>query len=67
MHYILNETGSLRPGWKCWSSNLLYITHGQHATHFDGDIETVNPALIPLFGRIGFFEKDVIQFQQYSQ
>jgi hypothetical protein len=36
------------------------LTHGQHATHFDGEIEAMNTALIPLFGGIGSFEKDVI-------
>jgi hypothetical protein len=29
----------------------------QHATHFDGEIEEMNTALMQLFGRTGSFEK----------
>jgi hypothetical protein len=38
----------------------FYLSPGQHATHFDGETETMNTALMQLFGRIGSFEKAVI-------
>jgi ribonuclease HI len=33
---------------------------GQHATHFDGEIEAMNTAIWLLFSRIGSFKKAVI-------
>jgi ribonuclease HI len=38
----------------------FYLSLGQHATHFDGETEAMNTALVQLFGRIGSFEKAVI-------
>jgi ribonuclease HI len=37
----------------------LYLSLGQHETHFDGEIEAMTTALIQLFGRTGSFEKAV--------
>jgi hypothetical protein len=36
------------------------LSLGQHSTHFGGEIETMNTAIIELFGRNGSFEKAVI-------
>jgi hypothetical protein len=38
----------------------FYLSLGQHATHFDGEIEAMNTALTQMFGRNGSFEKAVI-------
>jgi hypothetical protein len=38
----------------------FYLPLGQHATHFDGETEAVNTALIQLLCGIGSFEKAVI-------
>jgi hypothetical protein len=80
MQYILNETGHILMVLSDQDGNAgaaiyyksfsLYFTHGQHATHFDGEKEAMNTALTPLFGRIGPLKGmlcSVIQFQQYSQ
>jgi hypothetical protein len=41
-------------------ANCIVLSLGQHATHFDGEIEAMNTALMQLFGRTGSFEKAVI-------
>jgi ribonuclease HI len=38
----------------------FHLSLGQHATHFDGEIEAMNTALIQPFGRAGRFEKAVV-------
>jgi ribonuclease HI len=38
----------------------FHLSVGQHTTHFDGEIEAMNTALMQLFGRIGSFEKAII-------
>jgi hypothetical protein len=35
----------------------FHLSLGQHATHFDGEIEAMNTALMQLFGRIGSFDR----------
>lgn len=72
MQYILNEIGHIlilivlsgqdgNPGAAIYYKSFsFHLTHGQHATHYDGELEIVNTALIQLFGRIGSFEKDII-------
>jgi ribonuclease HI len=56
---VTEKNGNVRAGiyWKLFS---FCLSLGQHATHFDGEIETMKTALMQLFGRTGSFEKAVI-------
>jgi ribonuclease HI len=38
----------------------FYLSLGQHATHFDGETEAMNTALMQIFGRTGSFTKAII-------
>jgi ribonuclease HI len=55
----LTENGNVRAGIYCKLFSF-YLLLGQHATHFDGEIEAMNTALMQLFGRNGSFEKAVV-------
>jgi ribonuclease HI len=56
---LTEKNGNVRAGiyFKMFS---FYLSLGQHSTHFDGEIEAMNTALMQLFGRIGSFGKAVI-------
>jgi ribonuclease HI len=56
---LTEKNGNVRAGIYCKLFSF-YLSLGQHATHFDGEIEAMNTALMNLFGRIGSFEKAVI-------
>jgi hypothetical protein len=38
----------------------FYLSLGQHTTHFDGELESINTSLRQLFGRTGSFKRAVI-------
>jgi hypothetical protein len=56
---LTEKNGNVRAGIYCKLFSF-YLSLGQHVTHFDGEIEAMNTALMQLFGIIGSFEKTVI-------
>jgi ribonuclease HI len=56
---VTEKNGNVGAGNYCKLFSF-YLSLGQHATHFDGEIEALNTALMQLFGRIGSFEETVI-------
>jgi hypothetical protein len=56
---LTEKNGNVGAGIYCKLFSF-YLSLGQHATHFDGEIEAMNTALMQLFGRNGSFEKAVI-------
>jgi hypothetical protein len=56
---LTEKNGNVRAGMYCKLFSF-YLSLGQHATHFDGEIEAMNTALMQMFGRNGSFEKAVI-------
>lgn len=78
MQYILSEIGHVlipivlsgqdgNTGTAIYYKSFsFYLTHGQHAAYYDGEIEVINTALIQLFGRIGSFENGIILSDEAS-
>jgi hypothetical protein len=56
---LTEKNGNVGAGIYCKLFSF-YLLLGQHATHFDGELEAMNTALMQLFGRIGSSEKAVI-------
>jgi ribonuclease HI len=56
---LTEKIGNVGAGIYCKLFSI-YLLLGQNATHFDGEIEAMNTALMQLFRRIGSFEKAVI-------
>jgi ribonuclease HI len=56
---LTEKNGNIRVRIYCKLFSF-YLSLGQHATHFDGEIEAMSTALMQLFGRIRSYEKAVI-------